>query len=78
MTLQATETAPIPIAGLAHIGIRVHDLERSVRFDERLGSTRFALLRPDIMVAPRGSAPLPSASMLFLGAPGRPSPNTRH
>ncbi len=34
--------APIPIAGLAHIGIRVHDLERSVRFYELLGFTKTA------------------------------------
>jgi lactoylglutathione lyase len=36
-------TAPlIPITGLAHIGIRVHDLERSVRFYELLGFTKTA------------------------------------
>ncbi len=34
--------ALIPIAGLAHIGIRVHDLERSVRFYELLGFTKTA------------------------------------
>lgn len=28
---------PIPIHGLAHVGIRVHDLERSLRFYELLG-----------------------------------------
>jgi lactoylglutathione lyase len=28
---------PIPVRGLAHIGIRVHDLERSVRFYGLLG-----------------------------------------
>lgn len=33
----ATNSAPVPIHGLAHIGIRVHDLERSVRFYELLG-----------------------------------------
>jgi len=32
--------SPIPITGLAHIGIRVHDLERSVRFYEILGFTK--------------------------------------
>jgi len=34
------ETTPIPIAGIAHIGIRVHDLERSVAFYELLGFTK--------------------------------------
>jgi len=37
-----TKTAPIPISGLAHIGIRVHDLERSVRFYELLGFRKTA------------------------------------
>lgn len=32
----------IPISGLAHIGIRVHELERSVRFYELLGFTKTA------------------------------------
>ena len=32
----------IPILGLAHIGIRVHDLERSMRFYELLGFTKTA------------------------------------
>jgi lactoylglutathione lyase len=40
MTNQATKSAPIPILGLAHIGIRVHDLERSMRFYELLGFTK--------------------------------------
>jgi lactoylglutathione lyase len=35
-------TSPIPIRGLAHIGIRVHDLERSVRFYALLGFTKTA------------------------------------
>ena len=34
--------APIPIRGLAHIGIRVHELERSVRFYALLGFTKTA------------------------------------
>ena len=42
MTPPATKTTPIPISGLAHIGIRVHDLERSVRFYELLGFTKTA------------------------------------
>ena len=32
----------IPVTGLAHIGIRVHDLERSVRFYSLLGFTKTA------------------------------------
>ena len=39
---RATKTAPILIAGLAHVGIRVHDLERSMRFYELLGFTKTA------------------------------------
>ena len=35
-------SSPISIAGLAHIGIRVHDLERSVQFYELLGFTKTA------------------------------------
>jgi len=37
-----TARAPIPLTGLAHIGIRVHDLARSVRFYELLGFTKTA------------------------------------
>jgi lactoylglutathione lyase len=32
----------IPITGLAHVGIRVHELERSVRFYQLLGFTKTA------------------------------------
>jgi lactoylglutathione lyase len=32
----------IPVSGLAHIGIRVHDLERSVRFYALLGFSKTA------------------------------------
>lgn len=35
-------TAPIPITGLGHLGIRVHDLERSVQFYALLGFTKTA------------------------------------
>jgi hypothetical protein len=35
-------TAPIPLLGLAHVGIRVHDLERSVRFYALFGFTKTA------------------------------------
>src|SRR3954454_16742513 len=35
-------TSPIPIAGLAHIGVRVHDLARSARFYALLGFTKTA------------------------------------
>jgi lactoylglutathione lyase len=33
-------TEPVRITGLAHIGIRVHDLDRAVRFYEVLGFTK--------------------------------------
>ena len=42
MKFQTTKPDPIPITGLAHIGIRVHDLDRSVRFYELLGFTKTA------------------------------------
>ena len=35
-------TAPVTLLGIAHIGIRVHDLERSTRFYQLLGFTRTA------------------------------------
>ena len=37
-----TTSEVIPISGLAHIGIRVHDLARAVRFYELLGFTKTA------------------------------------
>jgi lactoylglutathione lyase len=42
MTESQPQLAPISIAGLAHIGIRVHDLDRSVRFYELFGFTKTA------------------------------------
>lgn len=36
------QTTAVPIAGLAHIGVRVHDLERSVRFYALLGFEKTA------------------------------------
>jgi lactoylglutathione lyase len=33
---------PIPLTGIAHIGVRVHDMDRSVRFYELLGFTKTA------------------------------------
>jgi len=40
--MSRTRSVPIPISGLAHIGIRVHDLERSVRFYALLGFEKSA------------------------------------
>jgi lactoylglutathione lyase len=37
-----TSSTPIPIAGLAHIGIRVHDLDRSAAFYALLGFVKTA------------------------------------
>ena len=33
--MKPSKASAVPIAGLAHIGVRVHDLERSVRFHAR-------------------------------------------
>lgn len=68
------KTKPIPIAGIAHIGIRVHDLERSIAFYELLGFTR--------TVGPIGPEPVaildhPSGVEinLVLNAPNAEEPN---
>ena len=67
-------TAPIPIAGLAHIGIRVHDLERSTRFYALLGFTK--TLGP---IGPEPVAILDHPSgveiNLILNAPNASEPN---
>jgi len=42
MKIQQMKAPPIPILGLAHIGIRVHELERSVCFYKWLGFTKTA------------------------------------
>jgi lactoylglutathione lyase len=69
-----TQTAPIPVSGLAHIGIRVHDLERSVRF--------YALLGFEKTIGPIGPEPVailehPSGVELnlILNAPNASEPN---
>jgi lactoylglutathione lyase len=67
-------TLPIPISGLAHIGIRVHDLERSVRFYALLGFTK--------TVGPIGPEPVAILDHhsgveinLVLNAPNEKEPN---
>ena len=64
----------IPITGLAHIGIRVHDLERALRFYELLGFTKTA--------GPLGPEPVAILSHpsglelnLILNAPSPDEPN---
>ena len=66
--------AAIPISGLAHIGIRVHDLERAVRFYELLGFSKTA--------GPLGPEPVAILSHpsglelnLILNAPRASEPN---
>ena len=70
----ASKSTPVPILGLAHIGIRVHNLERSVRFYELLGFTK--------TVGPIGPEPVavldhPSGIEvnLVLNAPDATAPN---
>lgn len=70
-------TSPSPIitlTGIAHVGIRVHDLERSVKFYERFGFTKTA--------GPIGPEPVaildhPSGIELnlVLNAPSKDAPN---
>lgn len=67
-------TSPIAISGMAHVGIRVHDLERSLRFYALLGFTK--------TVGPLGPEPVaildhPSGIELnlILNASGAEHPN---
>jgi lactoylglutathione lyase len=68
------QPAPIAITGIAHIGVRVHDLERSVRF--------YALLGFEKTAGPIGPEPVailehPSGVELnlILNAPKASEPN---
>ena len=65
---------PVPVAGIAHIGIRVHDLERSLRFYGLLGFEKTA--GP---VGPEPVAILHNAAgveiNLILNAPSASEPN---
>ena len=67
-------SSPVAVSGLAHVGIRVHDLDRSLRFYELLGFTKTA--------GPVGPEPVaildhPSGVELNLilnaGSPGQPN-----
>ena len=67
-------TPAVPIKGLAHIGVRVHDLERSVRF--------YALLGFEKTAGPLGPEPVAILSHpsgvelnLILNAPDASAPN---
>ena len=72
--MQETKSDPIPIAGLAYIGVRVHDLERSVAFYALLGFRKTA--GP---IGPEPVAILEHASglelNLVLNAPSATAPN---
>jgi lactoylglutathione lyase len=75
MTQRRNETtATVPITGLAHIGLRVHELERALRFYELLGFEKTA--------GPLGPEPVailehPSGVVLnlILNAPRASEPN---
>jgi lactoylglutathione lyase len=72
--MMSDQTKPIPVLGLAHIGIRVHDLERSVRFYELLG---FAKTAGPIGPEPVAILEHPSGVEvnLVLNAPSASEPN---
>ena len=74
MNERSNAARAIPILGLAHIGIRVHELERSLRFYELLGFAKTA--------GPLGPEPVafldhPSGLVLnlILNAPQASEPN---
>ena len=74
MTEPASSATPIPVMGLAHIRIRVHDMERSARF--------YALLGFTLTAGPIGPEPVavlehPSGVEvnLILNAPNADAPN---
>lgn len=69
-----SEASVVPIKGLAHIGVRVHDLERSLRF--------YALLGFEKTAGPLGPEPVAILSHpsgvelnLILNAPSAAEPN---
>lgn len=74
MTRPEAKAETIPIMGLAHIGIRVHDLERSVRFYELLGFAKIAgPIGPEPVAILEHSSGL--ELNLILNAPGANEPN---
>ena len=77
-----TNVSPIPIQGLAHIGIRVHNLERSVAFYALLGFEKTAgPIGPEpvaILMHPSGlevnlvvNAPSPDAPNILMDVPDK-------
>jgi len=67
-------TDPIPISGIAHIGIRVHDLGRSVRFYALLGFTKTAgPIGPEPVAVLHNEAGV--ELNLILNAPSASEPN---
>jgi lactoylglutathione lyase len=74
MTIEGAKATVISISGLAHIGVRVHDMERAVRFYNLLGFSKTA--------GPLGPEPVailhhPSGVEinLILNAPNANEPN---
>ena len=74
MNERSNAARAIPILGLAHIGIRVHELERSVRFYELLGFAKTAgPLGPEPVAILDHSSGL--VLNLILNAPQASEPN---